>query len=465
MLTAEPEATDQLLRMCDRMPFAIKQLGVVLSRRVGEPRAVAEVLAEFREIAGDEGVIYECLERTFAGLAAATVDNLLILARHPGESFTYRTAGAMLGRSGRRTVDELIDAGLIEQQRGRLRLHQLVRQHADRLGEERRVDDGPYFDRLLTFYRDLALAADAQTGERLRPHPVPDGLVWSPSDVDPIGWLDVESGAIFELVKQASLRGKHLEAVQLCAALEVLLNNRYGYEWRCAEAFDWGTRSADALGEPAVRARRYAMSGRVYTLLHLFDRATAALDTAASLAAGLTYPRLESSILEFQGRMHEENATHDYVVAEEYLRRAVEIDRREGLTRPLRLHRRMLANILVKSDQPSEALALLDEAVGPSGESRNDARDHMVLAKAYTELGDLARARVELVGARALLRQAGATRYELELADIEAEIAFRAGEFEVARAQWGWVADRYCDWGHPKLNVYLDKLNQLPPPQ
>ena len=474
VLAVEPEATRRLLALCDRMPFAIKQLGVVLSRRAGEPGVVAAVLEEFREIAGDEGVIRECLDRTFAGLALATVDGVLALVGHPGESFTYRSAGAMLGRSARRTVDELTDAGLLEQERGRLRLPQLVRQHAHHLAERRRLDDGPPFDRLLAYYRDMALAADARTGDRLRPHPVPEGLAWPASGVDPVGWLDAESGVIVELVKQASLRGRHLEAVQLCAAMEVLLNSHYGHEWRCAEAFDWGVRSADALGDAAVRVRRYTMCGRVFTLLHVFDRAAAALDVASRLFADLDYPRLETSVLESHGRLHEEMteyqaalgriAAPDYTAAAQYLRRAVAIDEQALLARPLRLHRRMLANILVKAGDPAEAVTLLNQTPAQSGEARNDARDHMVLAKAYTALGDLTRARTELAAARALLRQAQASRYELELADITADIAVRDGDFEAARAAWGWVADRYCGWGHPKLSVYLAKLDQLPPP-
>jgi tetratricopeptide (TPR) repeat protein len=450
MLAAEPAAAGRLLDICDRMPFAILQLGSILDRRRGEPGAVAMVQAEFET--GDD-VIRRCLADTLAQLSSSTLESLTVLARHPGENFTYRSAAAMLGHPAGRSLDELIDACLVENAGGRLRLHRLVRQYAG----ARQVDDGPYFDRLLAFYRDWAVAADLSTGERLRRYPIPAGLEWPA--LDPIDWLDAESATIVELVKQAHLRGRHVEVVQLCGPLEVLLNHR-GYHWRCAEAFDWGIRSAASLDDRATLARLHAMLGRVFTLLHLFDRAASALDTAYRLLADLDDARLESSIMEFRGRFHEERSEYDTAIS--YLRQAVSLDLSAGLSRPLRLHRRMLANLLVKADQPAEALPLLDGA--GTGEERNDARVQMVLAKAYTALGDLDRARSALTQARTLASRSGATQYDLELADIEASLAFRAGDVEAARSLWGWVADRYGDWGHPRFNEYLEKLDRLPPP-
>jgi tetratricopeptide (TPR) repeat protein len=487
MLAAEPDATRRLLRLGDWMPFAILQFGSMLARRAGEPGAVAAVLAEFRSAPDSAAVIQLCLDRTFDALSPSTVDGLLALASHPGEEFTYTSAEAMLGRPARPTLDELMDACLIERApHGRLRLHRLVRDYADRLARRRAVDPDPHFDRVLSFYRDRAVAADLSEGDRLRCYPIPRGLsTWSVPGVNPIDWLEIESGTIVDLIKQAYGRRRNVAVVQLCGALEVLLNNR-GYHWRCAEAFDWGIASAKELGEPRVQARLHAMQGRLFTLLHVFDRAAAELDIASNLLADARpdddgrphdagpddtsreNARLASSVLEFHGRLHEEMAEHqpapEYSPAIACLRRAVDIDRRAGLSRGLGLHLRMLANLLVKVERPQEAKTLLEEALDITEGERNRARVQMVLTKAYTKIGDLARARAAVAQARALVGQVHVTQYDLELADIEAEIAFRAGEVEVARARWGWVADRYCDWGHPKFSVYLAKLDQLPPP-
>jgi hypothetical protein len=458
-LAVEPDAARRLLERCDRMPFAILQIGSMVDRRRGEPGVVTALLDEFVQIATDEGVIRRCLDDAFDALAPSTLDGLLTLAAHPGEDFTSRGARALLGASARRTVDELIDACLLELDRGRLRLHHLVRQHADARGAS--LGDAR-FDGLLAFYRDRAVAADLSTGDRLRCYSVPDGLEWPSQEGDAIDWLEIESGVIVDLVKQAHTRGRHVEVVQLCGALEVLLRER-GHHWRCAEAFEWGIRSAT---EPAHRARLHAMLGRVCTLLHVFDRAAAQLDAADGLLVGLAAPRLESSIMEFHARLHEERAEHhpdpDYSPAIGSLRRAVDLDVRAGLDRPLALHRRMLANLLVKAGQPADALALLAEVA--TMDDRNNARVRMVLAKAHTALGDLAAARVVVAEARALVERSGATQYEMELADIEAEIAYAAGDVGVARARWGWIVDRYHAAGHPLFSVYLAKLDRLPPP-
>ncbi|MEJ3749532.1 hypothetical protein WEI85_40520 [Actinomycetes bacterium KLBMP 9797] len=457
LLDAEPDATRQLLTLCDRMPFAIAQIGVELGRRAGEPGAVRAVVREFEEIAADGDLIQAHLARTFTDLTAATVDDIATLARHRPDGFTYHSAEWLLGPSARRTVSELVDAGLAEPDDHQLRLHRLVRQHAER------HYDGRGDDRALDRYLERAVAADVATmADRLRPLPVPPGVRWTDQNIDAVDWLETDSATIVGMVKLANLRGRHETAVKLCGGLEVLLLHRTGHEWRCAEAFEVGVRSADALGEALPRARMYASLGRVYTLLHWFPRAAECLDTASRVGAGLSDPRLDSSLLEFHGRLCEERG--DVPAAIDFLRRAVAIDRQSGLHRPLRIHLRMLGNALVRDGRPAEALAGLDEIWYERRDPRNEGRDHTVRAKAYLELGELGRAQAALDEARSRYAAAGAlTRYELELADVEAEIAFRLGDMERARALWGAVATRYyLGWGHPKATEILEKLSRLP---
>ena len=386
---------------------------------------------------------------------------------------------AVLGRPSGHAVDELLDACLLIQAgRGRLRLPRLARGYvagqAGRLG----VDLDAAFDRALRRFRDRAVAADLSEGDRLRLYPVPEGLSWpvTPpvSHVDPIDWLEAESGTIAGLVAQAYHRRRHVEVGQLCGALEVLLTKR-GHHWLVAAANEWGIRAATELGEPLPLARLHAMQGRVYTILHRFPAAQAALDTAAGLMVGRDHPRLESSILEFRARLHEERAEAaspgeharavEYAAAVAALRRGVDIDRGTGASRALGLHARMLANILVKAGAIDGAPALLDEAATHTFDVRNAARVHLVRAKMHAALDELDPARTELARARVLTAQSGATQYEFELAEVEADIAVRAGDLDTARSCWGWAAEAYYHSGHPKFDVYLRRLNSLPPPR
>lgn len=468
-LAAEPEPTRQLLLRCDRMPFALLHAGGMLNRRRGAPGAVAAVLAEL-----DQDPDLPILARCVAALSADTADSLRTLAQHPGSSFTYASAQAMLGRPAGRSVDELVDARLVERdQCGRLRLlhlvRQYVRQYAGPDAAQRGIPDEQAFDRILAFYDDRAVAADVGLSrDRLRPIPVPLDVPWPEPAVHPVDWLDAEVGAVVELVRQAHERGKHEPALRLCGALEQLHYHR-GRHWQCVEAFEWGIRSAEALDRPVAQARMHASYGRILALLHEFARAESALDTAARLAAPLDHPELESSILEFHGRLHEERAEHlgepDHSAATDCLRRAVGIDERAGLARSLAIHRRILANLLVKAGAAAEARDVLTPHLGSLAEARNTAREHMVLAKVYTLLGELDEARAAVTLARELFDSTGADQYELELADIEGETAFRAGQAEQARAWWGFAANRYSGWGHSaKADYYLRKLDQLPPP-
>lgn len=466
MLAAEPRAAMSLLELCDRMPFAILQVGVRLSRRSGEVGAVSAVLEQFRREADGDGLILACLSRTVAELSRFTVDALTVLARYPGEDLTYTAAEAMLGGSAQVAVDELIDSCLLMRtQHGRLRLHHLVRAHAIRLGQPQAADLEPALDRLLWQVRDTAVAADlamdAPGQDRLRRYVVPPGLSWPHGHLRPIDWLAGESGLIAALVAQAYHRQRYVEACQLCGTLEVLLTNR-GHHWLIEGANQWGILAARALGEPVLEARLHAMQGRIYTLLHQLDRAWQALDTASQLISGVDDPRMHSSVLEFQARVREEGG--DYGAAVELLQHCLAIDESHNLVRAGGLHLRMLANVLVKAGRPAEALTRIAAAAPHTSDPRNQARVLMTSARAHVALGDLARAHAELSRARALAVGVGATQYDVELADLEAQLAWQVGDLEAARARWGWLAQVYWNTGDPRFDYYLSRLNQLPLP-
>jgi hypothetical protein len=67
--------------------------------------------------------------------------------------------------------------------------------------------------------------------------------------------------------------------------------------------------------------------------------------------------------------------------------------------------------------------------------------------------------------ARRLAEQSGSlASYREELDDIEAELAYRAKEYAIARSIWGRLIQEALAAHHPKSAVYQAKLNWLPPP-
>ena len=471
-LAAEPRAAGELLELCDRMPFAILQAGVLLARRRGAPGAVAAVHAELAG-SGDPGeLILRCLSQTVNALPEATVDDLIGLAAQPVAELSNEAVAAALGHR----ADDLIDAGLVVADRGRIRLPRLVRDHALRIRDGRTADADAVFDRLLGFYRDNAVAADLAGGNRLRRYPIPSGPIpsgpipsgpipsgfaWERARQAPLDWMEAEAPAIAAVVPRAHHAGRYVEVIQLCGALEPLLTSR-GHHWLVAGVNEWGIRAAQALGDPVALIRIHAVQGRVFTQLHLLERAAAALAEAERLLATVDDAHLHSSVLEFRGRYAE--ASKDYAAAAEIFRRCLAIDEQHGLERGSGLHHRMLANVLVHLGRPDEALDALARAAARTTDVRNNARVHTVAARAHLAQGDLPRAAAEVAEARRLAAQAGARSYEIEFADIEADLARRRGDVEAARARWGWIAQGYWNSGDRRFDDYLAKLSLLPPP-
>jgi len=463
--SAEPEATAELLDLCDRMPYAIQQAAALLGRRRGAAGAVAAVRDELASSDNPGEVVSRCLSLSLKTVSPSAVDDLVGLAGLPVVDLSHEATEAALGRHPK----DLVDAALVIADHGRIRLPRLVRDHALRLPNAGTADGDLVFRRLLVFHRDRAVAADLAGGDRLRCYPVPQGLTWPRSWPAPLDWLEAEAWAIAAVVPRAFHTGQHVEVIQLCGALEPLLTSR-GHHGLIAGVNEWGLLAAHAAGDPLALSRIHGMQGRIMTLLNLLERAAAALAEAERVLASVAgvdtadrhLARAWSSLLEFRGSLAA--AAGDLAAAAELFRRCLAIDERHGLPRGAGLHHRMLADVLVQLGEPSSALDHLARAAALTADDRNASRIRTVAARAYLALDDVASAHAEVSQARRLAEAAGARRYEVEFADLEAEIALRRGDTETARRRWGWIAQGYWNAGDRRFDDYLAKLSRLPQP-
>lgn len=465
MIEREPEAAKALLGWFDNMPLAVKEIGQRLNRQADEPGAVGDLLAEVHATGSTD------LARFTAANLAATVDALPadaarvfpLLAAIPAPDFTRDVATALFGTADSATLrilDEFRRAELLtELGAARYRLPAYIRTYA---AERASTDPG----RLTDHYLTTAVAADLAGGERLRL-----SLVSKPAPawrlrLDRLDWLDGNREALGALVERLYRAGRDEQVCQLCTALENLVLSRKRYDL-CLTAFEFGTRAARRLADrPALVARMLSLQGRVCALLHLFDRAYAQLTEAAQLAASTGDSRLIASIAEFTGLYHQ--AANNVPHAAAFFARAVDIDRRSGDDRAFGIHARMLANAQVMLGQPAEALGQLgglDGYFAARDDPRNRSRVATVAAKAYS-LVDVHQARAQLDLARRFAEQGGSLAgYREELDDVEAEIAYRAGDFGTARSIWGRLIQEALAAHHPKSAAYQAKLNWLPRPR
>lgn len=467
----EPVETDRLIDLCDRMPLALREVGVTLAGRSGEARPVAALLDEYRDtgVVDAEGVIHDSLRRTFARLSDAAVEACAVLADHPGGFFTRATAAAMTGEA--KILDELIAAQLTYQVGDWYSLTILAGQYARNLPSDR--DAG--FDRLLVHVRDMAVAADfRENPDRLRTYVVPSKRVWE-SRIDHIDWLEWHRSLIGELVKLAFLRRRYKETLQLAGAFETLVNKRW--YWReFIEISDWAVKAAEADrdAKPAQLARALMMRGKARYMARWFPAALEDLDRAAKIlsgpAAGFAenrWRKLQASLAEFRGRFHEERAdllVHRQAGAVEINRELAEAARQLRLAcalsteladgPALAIHPRMLANVLIKLGEPAEAIAVLAAMIAAG---RNQARVEMVYANAYLALGELAEARVRFDSAWHQMAAQRATQYVWELRELQARLMTAEGD-PGAIDVWGQLAYDATQIGHPRADRYFSAL-------
>lgn len=471
VLDAEPEATEELLELCDDIPDFLRRAGAALRLRRTDVRPVSRLVAELRaghDPRGFDGILTDLGVQSLPGPVRA---DLALLSIHPGASFTRDSADALLGHPAGTTIDTLVSSGLaVAGPAGHLRLLRLVRQ---RVMPSAVVQDSA-LRRLLADVTGCATAADqALEGDRLRPAHLTGDLGWRLAHLGPIEYLDLHATLIVDLVQFAHQVELHDVAVRLCGALEVILTY-HGRHHLVAIGVDWGIRSARLLRDDLACARLLSTRARIETALAEFGRAEASLEMAGSHAARIRYPRLDSSLLEFASRLARERAQYDidrgtaetndsFAQAADLLRQALTIDRAHDLSRARGIHARELATLEIRAGRPQEAMELLDEAARFTDprRPRNLSRIHLALARAFDLLGNWARCDAEIDLARELAAASGATTYDLEIDEVVADSAWRRGDIEAARHGWDQLAEKFYTLAHPRYDRYKAKLSEL----
>jgi tetratricopeptide (TPR) repeat protein len=473
MIEQERAQALALLGWFGNMPLAITEIGMLLSYRAGHSdRPIARLFGQLKTagITDIAGLTAVRMTTTVDRLSSDAKRVFPLLAALPAADFTIDVAVELFDATESHTerlIDELVRASLLTSVASAYRLPLFIRDYArDRAGKT----IASRVERLRHYYLLRATAADLLTGNRLREIELPESeQVWS-DRATAMRWLDANREALGVEAEEFLRAGQYERVGQLATAMENLVLSRKRYDLAIT-VFEFAVTAAEHLSRPKLRARMIALKGRVYAMIHLFDEAMPLLTEALAIARTEGDDELEASTEEFIGLYHQtagdwltdraqRHAAYSEAVV--HFRRAVEIDRRIGAARAYGIHARMLANALTMLGDPAnEALPLLDnlESRFEPGDLRNRSRISTVRAKAYSAI-DQGRARAELALAWQLAEQSGSLpSYLDELTDVEAEIEYRAGDYQKARSIWGRLVNDAVAAHSPKSQMYQDKLN------
>ncbi|SFT16592.1 DNA-binding transcriptional activator of the SARP family [Streptomyces sp. ok210] len=281
----EPEATHQLVGLCDGLPLALRIAGSRLQNRstwtveylagrmAGDEHRLGELSVGDRSVEAAFTLSYEHLapeqQRGFRALGLA-----------PTVEFDVLTSATMLHGPSHATeqiLESLVDTSLLQQPRpGRYRLHDLVRVHARHLAEAAPAEASAARTAALRLYLDAARIASDWGSRSFPTGPPPDGAPFTTWQ-EAAAWLDAAGGELADVVGHAAALG---EADYACWIAEALVDYfvRQGRYHECQTALEIALDHVDestdermapalrnCLGYTAVHQRRYTQARTCFT--------------------------------------------------------------------------------------------------------------------------------------------------------------------------------------------------------
>lgn len=289
---AEPEATEEIITRCARLPLAMVIVAAraathpefALSALAGELTAAHGWLDAFAggDPATDVRAVFSWSYRTLSDPAARL---FRLLGLHPGPDTDLTAAASLAGipvTTAHRLLTELTGAHLVgEHLPGRYLLHDLLRAYAaeqarlqetaeDREAAQRRVLDG-YLHTGVAAARFLDPPLEPMT-----PLPATPGAIARqiPGHQEALDWFTAERAVLLAAVDRAAADGFTTHAWQLPLTLATFLY-RQGHWPDYARTQRTAVAAAVELGDVAAQAVAHRQLGRACTLLREFDEARA----------------------------------------------------------------------------------------------------------------------------------------------------------------------------------------------
>ncbi|MDX3187769.1 tetratricopeptide repeat protein [Streptomyces sp. MN03-5084-2B] len=364
----EPEATDELIRLCAGLPLAVR---IAATWAAARPHwQIADVVDEIREDQraddGTSGRVGEAVHRvlswSYAHLTAGQAQVFRWLGFHPGTEFSVLAVAALCGLRRRETyrcLEALAELHLVEPVgRHRYRMHDLLHAYARARARLDTPDEQhAACQRVLTWYAYVAQLADrllypgfpSLDVEIERVGPAPD----VGDRAQALAWLTAEQPTLYAAARTA-LEWEFYALVLALAATSRFLTYLPRPLWTVRlEIEQHGVAAARALGDAAAEFFLVESRSETLSLLRRWDEAEAgfaSLDTPRNPQRYTAFIGLGGVHLK-QGRLQR---------ARDCYQQALPLARSHGLVRTQAVIEGNLATIAIRLGEYEPALAHID---------------------------------------------------------------------------------------------------------
>ncbi|WP_329109586.1 tetratricopeptide repeat protein [Micromonospora sp. NBC_01699] len=296
---SEPAAAAELVRLCDRMPLALRIAAAKLASRPN--RTISTLVTELAganrldalTVDGDSRSVRTVFASAYRALSVPGARLFRLLGLHPGPTFHTLLAAAVADldpTEARRIVDELVVAHLaVETGVDHYRFHDLIALFAQQCAT---VDETPAHRdeatiRIVDWYVAVAAAANRVLDPgRDRVAPVlryPPAQPPFPAEHHAaLGFLDAERGNLLPITRYAAEHGLPTAAWQLTYLLIGYYDSRGHWPER-VEMCRWGVAAARQVGDPATEGLMLSGLGVAHIMARRFDAALEGLHEALPL--------------------------------------------------------------------------------------------------------------------------------------------------------------------------------------
>jgi DNA-binding SARP family transcriptional activator/Tfp pilus assembly protein PilF len=459
-VAAEPAAAEEVVRLCGRLPLAVRIAGARLADRPTWPvreladrladatRRLEELTAEGLAVRAAFDVSLQALQHSRDGIdrAAAAAFGLLSLPDGPGMGVA--AAARLLDQpepTAQTLLERLVDAHLLQTPRpGRYQFHDLVRLHARQHATHQQSTKGRLdaLTRLFGFYAATAWHTLALI--RPRDHRLAtadprwtDGAPPFADELTALGWLEAERANLLSAITQAAELAPAIPAElpgQLTRALHGFFSVRSYWE-DCARANQTTLQLAVRTGDRDTQAHALNDLGVAHEFLARYQQAVTSHQHSLAIRRQLGLRQGQAASLNNLGHVHERLG--NYQQAATCLQESLAINRALGHRRGQAANLGNLGMVYQRLGRHQEAIASLQESLRiftDLGERHGVASIHSDLGRAYERLGRYQQAVTTLQESLATVRELGDRLGQADSLNNLGRVYQRLGRYEEAIA-------------------------------